>query len=273
MGNARGIREYTYSQERGGYQSPEMTFAAPHILESGIVKIDWQSAPRGMVWVLLENGTMAVAAYERAYEVISWSRIVPGTAVIESLAILPAATGDEVYLAVNRGGTRTIERARQFFSTYLLDGSVRKTKTAGVVSGITHLTGAAYAHHAGKYYAVTITAGSVNLPSTIADGQEVDIGLQLESKISLLRPNTQNRLGSGQGKPMVISKIGARVMASGKFKVGGDKGYEWAPIEYPFTGDTAALFRGTWDTDGWADIITTEPMTILNIFRELDAGG
>lgn len=273
MGNARGIREYVYTQEGGGYQSPEMTFYAPHILSAGLNKIDWQNAPRGMVWVLLSDGTMAAATYERVYQINAWARINPVGAFVESLAVLPASSGDELFMAVNRSGTRTLERARQLFSAYQLDAAVKKTKGSGVVTGITHLTGSAYAHYAGNYYPITIVAGEVALPAEIPDGQEVDIGLQIESKISLLRPNAQSQYGTSQGRPVVINKIGARVLDSGKFKVGSSKGYEWANITYPFSGDVTVLFRGTWDTDGGAEIITTEPMTILNIFRELDAGG
>lgn len=273
MGNGRGIREYIYSNERGGYHSPDMTFYAPHILQSGITKIDWQSAPRAMVWVLLDNGTIAAATYERAYEITAWGTIKPTGAVVESLAILPSETGDNVFIAINRSGVRTFEKARPIFSTYQMDASVKRIKTAGTVSGITHITGAATAHHLGKYYSITITGGSASLPAAIPDGQEVDIGLQTESKISLLRPNMQSQYGTSQSRPIIINKIGLRVLNSGRFKVGADRGYEWSTTDYPYTGDTLLLFRGTWDKDGWVDIITTEPMTILNVFREVDAGG
>jgi len=270
MGNKRGLRQYIYSQENG-YQSPELTFTAPHILEPGISKIDWQNTPRGMIWCLLDDGTIAACTFEMTYNITAWCRIV-STGMIESISIIPSATRDDVFLLINRSGTRSIERVRPIFTPGKLEASVEKIKTSGVVDGITHISGDAKAYYNGKYYPITINSGTATLDAEIPDGEKVLIGLEVESKISLLRPNVGTQKGSSQGREVIINKLGLRVHNSGNFKIGYSKGYEKSNVSYPHNGDVSLPFRGTWDKDGFADIITNEECSILNIFREVEVG-
>lgn len=272
-GNRKGLREYVYDTNSDGYQSPDLTFLAPHIAQAGIVELDWQNSPRTTIWAVLEDGTVALAAYERIYATRGWSRVVVPGGLIESIAVIPGADGDEVYASINRSGSRKMERMAQAFSNSLLSSAITKTKSSGGVTGVSHISGAASVFYSGQYYPITITAGAATLPAAIPDGASVSIGLQVEAKIALLRPNVQSRFGTAQARIKTINAIGLRLLNSGRFRVVGGAGSEDSSETPGFTGDTSTNVRGTWDLDGWAEIVTNEAMTILAVFCEVNAGG
>ena len=272
-GNKKALREYVYNTNSDGYQSPELTFLAPHIAQAGIVELDWQNNPRTTIWAVLEDGTVAIAAYERIYATRGWSRVVIPGGLVESVAIIPGQNGDEVYASINRGGARKMERMAQIFSNSLLSAAVTKTKTSGGVTGVTHISGPASVFYNGSYYPVTVSAGAAALPSDIPDGASVSVGLQMEAKIAILRPNVQSRFGTAQARIKTINAIGLRLLNSGRFRVVGGAGSEDSAEAPGFTGDTSTNVRGTWDLDGWAEIVTNEAMTILAVFCEVNAGG
>ena len=104
----RKILEFGFNFEVDGFEALDMTLLADHITQSGIVEMVYQQEPDSTIWCLRGDGRLATFAYQPDQKVIGWSRQVVGGsfggghAVVESLAVIPGAARDEVWLTVKR---------------------------------------------------------------------------------------------------------------------------------------------------------------------------
>jgi WD40 repeat protein len=98
------LLEFLYSQERGGYVSPDLTLLADHIGELGFQELAWQRSPSSMLWTRLGTGELASLTLDRNNSIVAWGRH-PRDGIIKSLAIVSgdASNGeDTIYLCVQR---------------------------------------------------------------------------------------------------------------------------------------------------------------------------
>lgn len=108
----RALMEFAYQYSDDVYRTPEMSILNPDILDAGVKELHLRQSPYPMLLALRTDGVLCCFTYNRSEEVMAWSRIVPARGgVIESLCVLDTDDReDEVYLAVSREGSRTIER-------------------------------------------------------------------------------------------------------------------------------------------------------------------
>lgn len=175
---SRKVREFVYQFESDGFVSPDLTLLAEHITQSGIVEIDYQQEPDSILWCVLTDGALAALTYQRDQKVVGWHKhIIGGTsdaagtqAVVESVAVIPGASEDEVWVAVKRyvnsGTVRYIERLK-----IGLDATASREDAFFVDSGLT-LDSAATIIGATKANPVVITTSSAH---GVGDGAYVDI--------------------------------------------------------------------------------------------------
>jgi len=95
------LREFLYSQERGGYISPDLSRWADHIGRKNFVEMAWQRSPASLLWMVRENGELAALTLDRNYGIQAWHRH-PTDGTVESVAVIPGANEDIVYMAVKR---------------------------------------------------------------------------------------------------------------------------------------------------------------------------
>jgi WD40 repeat protein len=88
-----------YSEERGGYISPDLTLLADHICAQGIREMAWQRSPRSILWVVMGNGELASLTLDRNHNIQAWARH-PMDGTVDSVAVIPGADEDVVYLVV-----------------------------------------------------------------------------------------------------------------------------------------------------------------------------
>jgi len=175
---SRKVREFVYQFESDGFVSPNLTLLAEHITQSGIVEIDYQQEPDSILWCVLTDGALAALTYQRDQKVVGWHKhIIGGTsdaagtqAVVESVAVIPGASEDEVWVAVKRyvnsGTVRYIERLK-----IGLDATASREDAFFVDSGLT-LDSAATITGATKANPVVIATSSAH---GFSDGEYVDI--------------------------------------------------------------------------------------------------
>jgi len=276
--NGRGAREYLYSMQEEAYQSPVLTAISDHILSSGVVDMDYQNTPQPAAWFTLSNGTLAGCSYSRANQMSAWFHFQHGDGIIESVAVIPNPANDTVYASVLRGTVRSIEKLGDLLNPEShLDASATRTKTAGQITGVSWITGAATITWAGGNYAqVTIAGGTATIPTTIPDGTVVTVGIPYTGRIVTMPIQAQARIGSAQMRDKVISQINVKVLDSYSFRVGYDGyGMEEAGWTGTKTGNHMIPVQGIWDTDGCLLIEQNKPLdtTILVIAPEVDAGG
>lgn len=108
------IRAFVYSEEAGGWRSPDLTQFADHITGDGIVETEVQRSPDTIFWCLRDDGVLA------GFTVSGWSRVIIGDVVaadseIESIAIARGTTEDEIYISVKRTVNGTTKRFIEYF--------------------------------------------------------------------------------------------------------------------------------------------------------------
>jgi len=104
----RKIRELTYSDDKQKFVSPDLSALAEHITLSGITCMAYQRNPDTIVWCVLDNGELLSMTYERDQDVVAWARhpiggsFEGGDPVVESVAVIPGTSEDEIWISVKR---------------------------------------------------------------------------------------------------------------------------------------------------------------------------
>lgn len=171
--------------------APDVSLLAEHLTESGIVDMCWQQEPTSIVWLVRADGKLASVTYDADQDVSAWALHDLGGAV-ESVASIPTAQGDQLWLVVRRvinGQTkRYIERMA---TETLADCSVVASGAAATVwGGLAHLEGQQVDVRADGYYAgrYTVTGGQVTLDYAATS---VVMGLPFTCTIDMLDPAVQ----------------------------------------------------------------------------------
>jgi hypothetical protein len=191
----RKIHELTGgSVEYGGYLSVDLTQLASHITRNGVDQVAAGEVPDSSLYVVT-GGELAVLTYERNQNVVGWARWVTD-GIIESVATCPGGgEDDDVYIVVNRAGTRTIEflspdmlrveEANDAENLVHLDSCIKKYEVAAhlafnTVEGLAHLEGRTVeAFLDGEPQGeLTVSGGQVTLPNT---GLKAVVGLPYTS--------------------------------------------------------------------------------------------
>ncbi len=95
------LRSFLYDFTSDTYKGDDLTFFADHITESGIKELAYTQDPYSLIYAVLNNGTMAVCAYERGQEVLGWTKW-DTQGKFESVAVVPNGEQDDVYVVVKR---------------------------------------------------------------------------------------------------------------------------------------------------------------------------
>lgn len=97
----RKIRELVYSFTDDAWVAPDMTVLSEHVTKTGIVQMALQNTPDPILWCVRTDGDLIGMTYQREQDVIAWHRhIFDGD--VESVAVIPGSTEDEVWLIVKR---------------------------------------------------------------------------------------------------------------------------------------------------------------------------
>ena len=191
----------------------------------------WQSEPDGIVWCVMEDGTLCMLTYERDQDVIAWSKGVVGgvDTVVESVATIPSATTterDEVYLVVSRtvnsSTVRYIERVAGLYDGTDYHGmrflDSWKYTDAGAattsVTGLSHLEAeSVYVHtENGTQGPYTVSSGAVTLGTA---SRYHTTGFVSDMEVELLPfEGGSPSGGTSQGKRKRAHQTGIRVKAT-----------------------------------------------------------
>lgn len=128
------LREISYKLESDGFAASDLSVLAEHLLRSGVREYAVQEGQGSYVWVVLNDGSLAVLTLHPEQQVSAWQRVeIPGYKVLH-VATLPRAGADldEVWLVVRRGesGPLSVQRICPE-NVYLDDASVEKTTLVG----------------------------------------------------------------------------------------------------------------------------------------------
>jgi hypothetical protein len=216
---ARKVREYTWSEGKQKYVSPDLTALAEDITSGGITSAAVQKNPDPIIWFTISNSPYLISmTYEREQNVVAFAEHpLGGDGIAESVCITPSTNEDVITLTVQRtinGSTvRFIEemQPRDWGST--TDATNSFFVDAGVVDtgGDTTIE---IAHLEGETVAVLVD-GAVQASKTVSDGiitideagDRVVAGLPYTYQVSPMRLDIATPVGTTHGSVKKISEL------------------------------------------------------------------
>jgi len=229
------VREMLYQFQFNAFNSKDISIVSEHIMRtrSGAKQMAYQVDPVSIFWIVCNNGDLVGCTYDRDQDIVAFHPHTISGGTVESAAVVPNSTRDDVYLVVNRtvGGStvRYIEMISTMFDTdagdtlatmNLLDCSATYSGSPATnISGLAYLNGeTVYAIADGKLVGpFTVTAGTITLGVAAS---AVIVGLTYTSTFGSLSPEGGSQIGTSQGKRKTIKEISIRVKDSLPFKHG-----------------------------------------------------
>lgn len=277
------LRNLSFMWDQNKYHAPDLTRGAEHMTLPGIVQMAWQPEPDYLLWVVRNDGILAVMTYDQDDQVYAWHRQVLGGDV-ESVAKVHSPTGkrDDVYVIVNREAGRFIERFNPDLMTDA--GKLVRTSSATIIYGFDHLIGEKLDVKVGGVFIGQKTVGTTTLSGadfgTItldAAGTSVEAGIHYDAEAETLKPEIITQQGSSRGRRKSWKWCGVEVYLTQSVTINGKK---ISFFTRPFTlgaGPTAVTKLKKVDIAGWDDDATvtfesTEPYpcNIMAVVGELE---
>lgn len=109
--------EYQSLQASGGYQSSNVSIISEHITRKGVTRFAFQAVPDPIVWAVRADGQLLGFTYDTEQSVFAWYRYVMGgtDAVVESVATIPSAEGEQTWVIVSRTVNGSAVRHVEYF--------------------------------------------------------------------------------------------------------------------------------------------------------------
>ena len=285
---ARRLREFVYNFQTDSYAAPDLTILAEHITDPGLVQGAYVASPDLMIWYVRADGDMVAMTYERDQQVVGWHHHpIGGNGKARHTASIPGATGDELWLIVERnipglGTVRHVEAGMQgmedgatLADAFFLDNALGYQGTpASTITGLWHLNGQEVSVLADgvPIHSLTVVNGAVTLPNPAS---KVLVGYRYLSRIRTLHVEAGAQGGTAQGQLGRVHEITARLQTA----IGGRYGTDLMmaenrldPIPYRsadapldtavplFSGDKVLPFDGEWDRDRYIVIEHDDPL-------------
>ncbi len=291
-------REVTYDTLSYKYKSTDATVLAEHITASGVTQLSFSQEPCPIAWGIRADGALIGFTWNAEQDVRGWHRQPIGglNAVVESIAVMPAAEGDrsELWMVVRRtinGITRRyieyMERPyrlgdAQSSQFYVDSGLTYSGAPAGALSGFDHLIGETLdvlLDGAPHPQVVVSDTGVITLQRP---GSVIQAGLPCPCKYRSMRIEAGAQDGTAQGKTKRIHKAVLRFLRTGGGRYGSrednmdDVQFRQASdamgVPVPlFTGDKVVPWPEGYNTDGYIMYENTQPTaaTLLAVMPQV----
>ena len=295
------LRDIIYDYLSNKFNSTDQNVFADHITKGGLLNMVYQQEPYSIVWTTRADGQLVAMTYSREqYEnqpFGGWHRhplggsFSGGSAVVESLSVIPAPTADrdELWMIVKRTINGATKRYIEYMApewkdtdaqadAYYVDcGATYSGAPATTVSGLDWLEGQTVSVLADGAVQPnrTVTGGAITLDVAAS---KVQVGLPYVTRLQTMRLNAGGADGTSQGKTARINKLVIRFLNSLGLKYGPSfsaldeidfrtvaDGMNAPPAL--FTGDKILDFDGDYSNDPWVCIQQDNPLpsTIIGI--------
>lgn len=261
----RGIREFYYDSASEAFQTNNIAIMAEHLLEeSPVVDFDYCSNPYNKLFVLRDDGTIAVLLYDKNNGVMGWSRYTRTSGKITNIAVTRGnAQYDLVYLFIEDGEKSYIElidSSRQVF----LDSwqKVKKTEIPALLEN--------YNSGAILYNATTkkeCDAFDIPVEFITSKDDEVYIGYKYTSDIVSLPVLANDPTGKKRIATLLVRLLNSQLPVM----VCGEKKETFSGKQAPYSGIIQMTYPGNYDRDVTFEIKSDIPeqITILSVNAQL----
>jgi hypothetical protein len=288
------VRELTFSNDKNGYVTTDMSIMAPHLFDTVIVyDIAYARAPMQTLWVVTSDGRLLGMTYVPEHQVFAWHQHTTDGS-FESVAVVAEGNEDALYVAVARNVNgrivRNIERmASRLFNAkedaFIVDsGLTYRGAPTSTISNLYHLEG--------KLVSI-LADGAVETPQTVVNGRitisapasVIHVGLPIVADLMTLPIALMNTPASGQGRTKNINAAMLRIHRTTGLSCGpsfnrltpvpgrSDEAYGTAPALR--TGVHRITLSPSWVEDGQVCLRQTDPVpaTILSMALDAAVGG
>ncbi|WP_445505063.1 hypothetical protein, partial [Microvirga sp. G4-2] len=293
--DGKQVRDLGYKFESDNYGGSDLTILSHHLFEAKKVR-EWahQRYPNGIIWCVMDDGTVNALTYMREHEVWGWAQhTTDGT--FESVAVVQENDIDVPYFVVRRfiGGTwrRYIERMNPMrpatrAEAFFVDSGLSYSGPAVTTfSGMVHLEGRQVVGLAdgavvGMDGELTVAGGSVTLPFAAST---VHLGLAYESLLETLSFTLGDRVTDGVIKAVGEVTIGVKDTSGLEVGASFDDMNEFKARSFEDYGEAPDLVTGSDSIPAPSDYNRVGgvcirqryplPATILSISPDIDYAG
>ncbi len=293
---ARKVREFTFSDPKQKYVSPDLTALAEDITSGGITNLAVQKNPDSIIWFTIANSPYLISmTYEREQNVVAFANHpLGGDGIAESICITPSTAEDIITLTVRRTINESVVRFIEEMQprdwgdddadAFFVDAGIIDTGGTTTITGLGHLEGETVSVlvDGAKQATQVVSDGEITIT---ASGNRVVVGLPYTYQVSPMRLDVNTTRGATLGSIGIVSEIVLSLFASGNVKYGDgidtydipfriDEPYG-SPPEL-FTGLTGNLsFDGGFTTENNIVISGSDPLpcTVRAITARIDRTG
>lgn len=252
-----------YDRQKQQLDTQEISVTARHIFGQGVAEMAWQRDPHRILWMAMDDGTLASATFMPEQEIIAFARHPRTNFFVENIAAIPGvASGvDEVYMIVRRtiaGVTkRYVEQLMDYFEpadpgaptaegAWFVDCGLR-------VTGTDMMTATQLVHLEGQQVAV-FADGAMQGRKTVANGtiafdrqtDDAVIGIPVRAYLRDLPRNLQGT----SAKQKRVAEADVHILHAGGGQI---RAYD--PENVLPDDATAAQIKE--DRESWEDIVET----------------
>lgn len=293
------LRKMSYSFEADGWVSSDASLASEHIMRNGRegIQLAFQDFPFSILWVLLNDGTLASVTINEDESQYSWAHHTLGQynslCVADSILVVhkDSSTYSRLYVANTRNDSALfqVERMGLFWlpsgtsaltaltTVYLDDYTARTLAAASTTTPSSNVPNGASVGVwiNGAYLGTkTVSGGSISLGASYTGTAYV--GYPYTSTLKQLPPEGGSQFGVSLVKTKRVHRCGVRVFSSYKLNHGPS---ESSLTEHVFTNTTTNLYTGDdkfsiknpYDFENGYALSITEPwpLNILAVAPEL----
>ena len=283
--DGRRLYELRFDVDEDEYTPDDISIISEHLTCAGMVDMAWQEQPNRVLWAVCADGRLVSVTYYPRQRVIAWAPHPIGgiDAAVESVAVIPGANGDEVWLVVRRRVNGVTKRyvevidptpaPNNIYVDSAIVGGVGDGPATDTWIGLDHLEGETVSVLADDAPAgdFTVSGGRIVLPTPASD---VVIGLACPWTVEPLNLEAGAADGTAQGRKKSISRIVLRLLDSGGVNMSAKVGVAGKEIPFRevadlmdtpvplFTGDITVRVPSGWDEAGRVILDGAEPLPV-----------
>ena len=293
------LRKMSYDFNSDGWVSSDVSLASEHMMRNGRggIQLAYQSSPFSILWVLLDDGTLASVTINEDENQFSWAHHTLGQynslCVADSILVInkDSSTYSRLYIAGQRNENTVFEverlglfwlpsgdTAKTALTTAYLDNYAERTLSAATTTTPAALVpdGASVGVWINGVYigTKTVSSSSISLGGTYTG--TAYIGYVYTSTLKQLPPEGGSAFGVSLVKTKRVSRVGARVFSSYKLNHGPSESSLTEHV-FPstttnfFTGDDKFSIKNPYDFENGIVLSITEPwpLNILAVAPEI----
>lgn len=188
----RRLREIAYRLESDGYSTTDVSMLAEHLLKSGVKEWCVQRGSNFNVWVLTNDGTLAVLTINLEQQVTAWQRVDFAGRDVLHLAPMQSSCGmdDEMWFVLRTGASGHVALERMLHDSPHLDSLQEAVSTRNMeINCSHHLAGAEVCitdvESGAVVLAVATDLGIIAVPS-VKRGRSYRVGVPIEGYLETM---------------------------------------------------------------------------------------